>query len=194
MASLTTKKLVIDFLKGPYKEADIRDEWLLWVDSMIRRHTGENFSLDSTVVTAEKSDGNGSTTIFLKNHPVVSVEAVRSGEPGVTTLVSASTYSFKPEGMIVLKAGFWLRGVNNIEVDYTHGGMTSIPPYVEAVATEMVALRTKAAKDQGVISTLAKTQTGGKAGTRRKKGRLQGVEAQIQDVMSANLYRKNRIR
>ena len=99
----------------------------------IAQYCRRNFAV--TAYTQSKYNGNGNRMLVLRNWPLISVELLQIDN----VTVPETEYTFY-ERMIYLKSRVFIRGLNNVTVNYT-AGYTSTPPSVEQACIDLVALK-----------------------------------------------------
>lgn len=95
-------------------------------------------------------DGSGRPLLMLRRAPIVSLASVHMSQDQVwdgTTLLAASSIVMDPSGFLLLKAGAFAAGIQNIRAIYD-AGYDTIPFDIEQIAIEMIA---RTFKDKGQI-------------------------------------------
>jgi len=117
----------------PVAPSALKDEWSDMVEGLIKQKMGTPYLGTSQAITAEVHHGDGSAMLLVRKPPIISVEAIRSGE---VALVSTDYVVFPTH--ILLKGGqTFPQGIGNVEIDYT-SGLTTVPGQVRLCAAMMI--------------------------------------------------------
>ena len=90
-----------------------------------------NRTFASTVYTAEKYDGNGMDTLYLKQYPITAVSAITVNDSALTT------DDYEVDTQSLYKSSGWVQGRRNIAVTYT-AGYSTMPEDLVMAATRIV--------------------------------------------------------
>lgn len=108
-----------------------------------------------TVYTAELYDGNGSTMLFLRNYPIITVTTIHWTYPVVADdLVDSTYYKIYHAGGYIYRAGKWTKGYQNVKVTYEAGYdfAVEIPPELQEICNALVNLVYNQPDRQGIKS------------------------------------------
>jgi len=136
--TLCSKEQVTSIYKIP--QASLDDFWSDTVESMIRGYLRAPYlGLDATVII-EKHSGDNTPVIALNNVPVTGVSSisVRVGSAIEKAVMDSSRYDIITTGVALIDGTVFPKGILNIEVTYTTGGV-EVAPKVSLAAATMVA-------------------------------------------------------
>ena len=107
----------------------------------------ENFCkrrFKKSTYTAELYDGNGTTMLFLKEFPIISVTTIHWTYPAVADdLVDSTYYKIYHAGGYIQRTAGWIKGYQNIKVTYEAGYdfTVAIPSELQSICNALVNLR-----------------------------------------------------
>lgn len=116
----------------PIAEADLKDDWSMMVEAMIRQYMGQPSLGEIDIVVNDYYDGDGTALLRLRKTPIMSIQSLSID--GLT--LSSGDYVVYPTHVVLLYHTF-TKGRMNILVSYT-AGTTSVDPVVRLAATSMI--------------------------------------------------------
>ncbi len=129
-----------DFLKIPdatTSQDDFLDTCCEWAQGQIESWLKR--AVESTAYS-ETRDGDGSSLLYLKNYPIVSVTSITINDVAVTDL-STNVKTNLNTGAVYLKSGIFTSGFQNVTVVYTAGyAASAIPDEIKAAVIELAAI------------------------------------------------------
>lgn len=173
----------------------LRDSWSTMAEDLIDEHVGESYSAPETYT--ESIDGDGSDTIFLNNHPVVSVSSLAIGD----VQVSSSQYEVYSSGYIRLvhslgspiveamnsPASSFPVGQQNVAVTYS-AGVSSVPGRVRFAAILMIIQMSLVRERAGADGSLSISMAGGKqAGERDRSLYGTDISGKMRHIMRTTI-------
>lgn len=167
----------------PVSEAELRDEWSDWVETLIQEHLGTPFLGEEQVITNEYHDGDDSNFMRVSKPPIVSVQAVRVN--GLA--LSASDYVVFPY-FIQLVAETFPRGTLNVQMDYTSGAST-VSANVRMTAAAMIVAIVNYRKRSGADSSLKWSAADQKMGEEDPNTKV-GLTSHLAAIMRRMLKRR----
>ena len=179
----------------------LQDEWSDWVEALISEHYGYAYIGDTATVTDEKHNGDGTSFLYVKYPPIVSVTSVSVGSTSPTALTSTSYKVFGDHielinsptsplslSMSGVRATF-PEGVGNVLTTEV-SGLATVPGIVELTATQMVAEIAKVNKRGGADFTLKYTGQTNTRGQAMGVVAIRGLSATLQSIMKNNLRKR----
>jgi hypothetical protein len=197
--SYTTKAIVTELYKFP--EASLKDEWSTWVESLINEHMGYAYIGTSATITDEKHNGNGSSSVYVKYPPIVSVSSLAIGSVTPSTLDSTSYKVFDDHIELIYsqvtelstaiyggKSTFPI-GVQNITITYV-SGLASVPAIVQLTATQMIGEIAKFTSRGGADNSQKFTPAAQTMGQSAGVVAVRGLSSTLQSIMDLNLRKR----
>lgn len=136
--TLCSKEQVTKVYKIPLSSLD--DFWSDTVESMIRGYLRAPYlGLSETIIT-EKHSGDNTPVMSLNNVPVTGVSSisVRAGSALAKAVMDSNRYDIITTGVALIDGTVFPKGILNIEVTYTTGGV-EVPSKVSLAAATMIA-------------------------------------------------------
>lgn len=135
---------------GSVAEGDLQDEWSDMVEDMITDYMGYEYIGETQEIADEAHDGSGTSKLFVKHPPIVSVGKLEIGT-STKSLLSASSYKVYdhyvelvswPQSRVqeALRGprNIFPQGEQNVVITYT-SGLATVPAKVKLCAATMLA-------------------------------------------------------
>lgn len=167
--TFTTRQICMDY--SGLAEGDFKDEWSNWVEKLVSDREGIEYIGTTATVSAEKHDGDGTDSVFVKNPPVVSVTSMTVSDAAVNT----ADYKVYEWGVrLVSSAGTELEtameitpkfpvGVQNVSITYV-SGRPAVSGRIEMIATLMICEIAKVASRAGSDASIKYSEVTGEMG------------------------------
>ena len=183
------------------EESDLQDEWSDWVEALISERYGYAYIGDTETVTDEVHNGDGTSFLYVKYPPIVSVTSVEVGSTTPTALTSTSYKAFDDHIELVnsptsplsmsmsgVRATFPV-GVQNITVTYV-SGLATVPTIVQLTAAQMIAEIAKFPQRGGADYTMKYTGQPNTRGQAMGLVAVRGLAGTLQSIMKNNLRKR----
>lgn len=150
--ALTSVLDVQQYMKRDSINFEFTEKLIMAATQFIEIYCNRRFC--KTVYTNELYDGDGTRILFLKNFPIVSIESIYYTYVNFAdTLIDSDTYKPYNEGGYVYKISNWIRGNQNIKINYTAGydfDLVGIPPEIKDICNGLVSMRYDANEKLGI--------------------------------------------
>ena len=179
----------------------LQDDWSDWVEALISEYYGYAYIGTTATVTDEKHNGDGTSFLYVKYPPIVSVTYVKVGSSTPTALTS-TTYKVFDDHIELINSptsplsmsmsgvpATFPEGVGNVLATYV-SGLATVPGIVELTATQMVAEISKFKQRGGADFTMKYTGQTNTRGQAMGVVSVRGLSATLQSIMKNNLRKR----
>ena len=194
-----SKEIVASFFH--IAESTLQDEWSNWAEALIAEHYGYVYIGTTSTITEEKHNGDGSSAVYVKFPPIVSVTSLALGTGTPSTLSSSSYKVFDDHielinspptplsGAVYGYRATFPVGVQNITITYV-SGLAAVPTIVQFTAAEMIAELARFYKLGGADGSIKYSGPRSTLGQEQGVVARRGLAATLQSIMKNNLRKR----